>query len=268
MVSLRLAALQVPVGDSPKGSIRALRDLSSQLSRGEVDLLVLPEAWTDRDPLPRLDEMLAYAGVLISELSEIACALSTQLYGGGIYVYRGGPRVGCPVIDHDGKLIGWQYKTHLFRDERRFFVPGEDFRSFTCKTIKVGVLICHDIVYPENARILALRGADLIVSPARIVSEGIKPWHIYLRARCLENRLPILASNVWIEGQAEGRSIVVEPTHQPDDIVDVRESVLDEEGGGLLISSVNIERPNRLRLERLGNRRPELYGDLCRDYQT
>ncbi|HDO20071.1 MAG TPA: hypothetical protein ENG81_00905 [Candidatus Bathyarchaeota archaeon] len=54
-------------------------------------------------------------------------------------------------------------KAHLFYKEKLFFSPGNTgFKVFNLNGVKVGVLICFDLCFPEAARIPALKGADMI----------------------------------------------------------------------------------------------------------
>lgn len=61
--------------------------------------------------------------------------------------------------------IGKQRKLHMSRDESFFYKGGREIRVFDLGKCKVGIVICYDNQFPEVARILALRGADLILMP-------------------------------------------------------------------------------------------------------
>jgi predicted amidohydrolase len=52
------------------------------------------------------------------------------------------------------------------------------------------------MVFPEVANTLVKKGAQMLLSPSRIVRRGIEPWQMYVQVRALENRIPILAANV------------------------------------------------------------------------
>ena len=57
-------------------------------------------------------------------------------------------------------------------------------------------MICYDMVFPKVANTLVKKGAQVLLSPSRIVRRGIEPWQMYVQVRALENRIPILAANV------------------------------------------------------------------------
>jgi predicted amidohydrolase len=84
-------------------------------------------------------------------------------------------------------IIGIYRKVHLFDRENLFFAPGNlGFPVFNLPIGKVGIMICFDWIYPESARSLALKGAQLIAHPANLVLPNC-PYAIV--TRCLENRL-------------------------------------------------------------------------------
>ena len=92
------------------------------------------------------------------------------------------------------------------------YSPGRETQIFKTKC-KFGVVICYDMVFPEVVNSMVKKGAEVIFSPSRIVKRGISPWHLYVQTRALENRIPILASNV--ENQKfGGNSIIVDLTEK------------------------------------------------------
>ena len=70
------------------------------------------------------------------------------------------------IIDRDGKVCGKYRKTHLPLTEAESGVsPGDTFEIFELDFGKIGMLICYDQMFPENARILSLMGAEIIFIP-------------------------------------------------------------------------------------------------------
>jgi predicted amidohydrolase len=68
------------------------------------------------------------------------------------------------LVGPDG-YVGKQRKIHLSRDEVFYYKGGRDISVFDVGPCKVGIVICYDNQFPEIARILALRGADVILMP-------------------------------------------------------------------------------------------------------
>lgn len=93
----------------------------------------------------------------------------------------------------DGKLISNYRKTHLFCNEKSFFTPGDTgFEVFDYRGVKMGVMICFDWLFPESARTLAIKGAQVILHPANLV---LPYCQRAMFARSLENRVFIATAN-------------------------------------------------------------------------
>ena len=110
------------------------------------------------------------------------------------------------VIDADGTLLGIYRKSHIptgeCYEEKFYFAPGDTgFKVYATKYGCLGVAICWDQWFPEVARILALKGAELIVYPTAIGSEPVLPkdskphWQNVMKGHAAANILPVLASN-------------------------------------------------------------------------
>ena len=70
------------------------------------------------------------------------------------------------VVVGPSGFIGCYRKTHLFFEETLFFTPGDTgFQVWDIGLAKIGVMICFDWYYPEAARTLALKGAEIICHP-------------------------------------------------------------------------------------------------------
>jgi 5-aminopentanamidase len=86
-----------------------------------------------------------------------------------------------------GGVLGLYRKVHLFDRENIFFAPGDlGFPVFELPFGKVGIMICFDWMFPESARSLALKGAQLIAHPANLVLPYCPDAMV---TRCLENRV-------------------------------------------------------------------------------
>lgn len=82
------------------------------------------------------------------------------------------------MIDADGSNLGIYRKTHIpddhYYQEKFYFVPGDTgFQVFDTAYGKIGVGICWDQWFPETARAMAVKGAELLFYPTAIGSEPI-----------------------------------------------------------------------------------------------
>lgn len=120
------------------------------------------------------------------------------------------------MIDADGKILGLYRKSHIptgeCYEEKFYFTPGDTgFKVFNTKYGKVGCGICWDQWFPETARSLALKGAELLFFPTAIGSEPILPkdsknhWQNTMCGHAAANIMPVIASN-RIGTETEGDS--------------------------------------------------------------
>ncbi|MDP2690205.1 MAG: nitrilase-related carbon-nitrogen hydrolase [Deltaproteobacteria bacterium] len=100
-------------------------------------------------------------------------------------------------------LVGVYRKAHLFWEEKRLFSPGDTpFRVYDIGQARVGMMICFDWLFPEVARELARKGADIICHPSNLVLPHCPQAMI---TRSLENRVfTITANRVGSEERVEG----------------------------------------------------------------
>jgi omega-amidase len=166
--------------------------------------------------------------------------------------------VSCPIISKKGKVIGRQLKIHPFGIQRKDVKPGIKAEVFNLGKFKLGIVICYDVVFQEVSRVLATKGADVLFFPSKIKTEGVGPWHIYLQARALENRIPVVAPNVCT-GPFGGKSIIVDFSYNKrNDIALPRPRILSE-SPQVLAANIDIAQARNIRRERFKDFRQGLY---------
>lgn len=114
------------------------------------------------------------------------------------------------VFEKDGTIAGKYRKMHIPDDpayyEKFYFTPGDlGFEPISTSVGKLGVLVCWDQWYPEAARLMALRGADLLIYPTAIGWESSDPddektrqreaWITVQRGHAVANGLPVVTVN-------------------------------------------------------------------------
>ena len=98
----------------------------------------------------------------------------------------------CNIDGPDG-FMGVYRKTHLFYEEKLWFTAGDTgFKVWQTLIGNIGVMICFDWFFPESARTLALRGADIIAHPSNLVLPFCPDAMV---TRCLENRVFAVTAN-------------------------------------------------------------------------
>lgn len=162
-----------------------------------ADLLVLPELFNtgylfvDRHELTHFAEPVP-DGYTTQRLIEVARDTQTWIVAG--LAERVEERIyNSAVVVSPSGFIGVYRKTHLFWNEKKLFAPGDTgFLVFDTDTARIGVMICFDWIFPEAARTLALRGADIICHPANLVLPYAP--HAML-TRSIENRVFTITAN-------------------------------------------------------------------------
>ena len=126
------------------------------------------------------------------------------------------------VLDRDGRVAGLYRKMHIPDDpgyhEKFYFAPGDlGFEPVTTSLGKLGVQVCWDQWYPEGARLMALRGAELLLYPTAIgwsdEDDGAEQarqreaWMTIQRAHAIANGVPVLVCNrTGVEPDPSGAS--------------------------------------------------------------
>ena len=102
----------------------------------------------------------------------------------------------------DGGVLE-QRKCHLFPDERPTTTPGDQLAVFETEKVKLSLLTCYDLEFPEAARLVAVQGAELLLSPSATASvHGYWRVRHCAQARCVENQ--IFVAHCSLLGNVDG----------------------------------------------------------------
>jgi len=185
------------------------------------------------------------------------------------------------VIDADGTQLGSYRKSHIpdskGYSEKFYFNPGESaFPVWDTRYGKVAALICWDQWFPEAARILALKGAEVLIYPTAIGSTpthenphstdtiALKPWQNAMRGHAATNIVPVVAANrIGVEAGKTcslrffGSSFIADHTGEL-----IAEA--DEVSETVLVRELDLD---AIRKHRIGwgiyrDRRPDLYREI------
>ena len=188
-----------------KNAIMHLNGLHKEEFTGNT-LIVMPEKWI-KDVI---DMGSADYNDLMSVLGNISKETGCTIVPGSISLRENGKVYNAAPLFYKGQLTGWQRKISLFKNENETYEKGNEIRSFQIGTMKLGIAVCYDIDFPYYAKKLVSEGCDIIVNPSLIHSGFTDMWHLYIRSRSLENRVPIISVNSLSEPFL-GNSIAVEP---------------------------------------------------------
>jgi 5-aminopentanamidase len=219
MTSVRVAALQMnPAIGEVDRNLEAIERAAAEAARGGARLAVAPECAVTGYAFASLAEAQPVArratAVAADRLAAMAEREKLALVVGSLLAE--GDRLSnvALILAPDGRRYQYR-KTHLpFLGVDRFVTPGENPPSVVeLDGVRIGVLVCYDLRFPEAARACALDGADLIVLPTNW-PEGVE-FHpeLFVPARAAENHCYLLAADrVGTEAGVTfiGRSLLVD----------------------------------------------------------
>lgn len=276
MDKLKIAFLQLlpekTVNDNMKKGITACKKAKEM----GADIILFPEMWNCGYNIPEdISELKAMAvsseGEFVRAFKNLAAELETAIAVTYLESSEPIPRNTVSLFDKSGSLVYKYSKVHTcdFGDESRLSA-GDDFYTGTLSTangdVTVGSMICYDREFPESARILMLKGAELILTPNACPMEINRLSQ--LRGRAFENMTAIATCN-YPAGKPDcnGHSTLFDGVAYLPELPSSRDTcVLDAgENEGIYIGELDLDMLRRYReTEVHGNayRRPEKYSLL------
>ena len=225
---VRAAAVQLNATADREANIANADRLVREAAARGARLVVLPEKW----PLLGSGAQLRAGaepidGPAMSWARACARELGLELVAGSFTeLTADGSRQNTSLhIGPDGEIRAIYRKIHMFDvtvegleyRESEHEDPGEEIvLSRTDDGLELGMTICYDLRFPELYRILALRGARVLLVPAAFTLATTRDhWEALLRARAIENQAFVIAANQIGENEpgrfSGGRSMIVDP---------------------------------------------------------
>ena len=180
------------------------RDVSANLDRVQrvvgscegTDLLVFPELFLSGYELTDARAVsIDIDGPEVERLCKAARDSGTAIVVGAAERVADGVANSALCVSREGELKGVYRKTHLFGAEADSYVAGDELVTVELEGRTVGLMICFDVEFPEVARTLALRGADLLISISANPEAFRRDHEVFVPARALENGVPHLYVN-------------------------------------------------------------------------
>ena len=189
--------------------------MMKKASENGADILLLPEAFLTGYELPMSnEEALADQNPYLDKICTAAAALRIGAVITAITKGRKKPQNSAYVVDKSGKVLMKYSKVHTcdFSDEA-CLESGNSFQVCDFCGIRIGIMICYDREYPESARILMLKGAEIILVPNDCCA--MKPRLCALSTRASENMAGVAMANP--NGENAGNSCAFSPICWDDD---------------------------------------------------
>ena len=248
----------IPRIDAKAENFAKLDKYAREAAAAGAKILVTSECYLDGypgniklNPSLTLEQMRTMSEPIDGPYVRRACALAKEL--GVVLVFgfsewrAGNVYNTAAVIAADGRIQGTYSKAHT-RGE--IYAPGSEFPVFDTPHGRVGLLICYDRQVPENSRLLAIRGAEMILIPAHSPSVQLVNEDLMMQVRAYENNAFVVLANPFnaVAADPEGRLVARNA---------------DRDAEGVVYATYD----PRVRGERsrtpMNERRPEIYGDLA-----
>ncbi len=238
----------------------------TEAKKNNADILLLPECFiTGYDLTINNDSAISESDLtaLCDKAKELGIGLvATALTKGNVK-----PQNSAFVIGKHGEILMKYSKVHTcdFADERAL-ESGTEFKVCDFDGVKIGIMICYDREYPESARILMLKGAEIILVPNDCGS--MRPRVRVLSTRAYENMCGVAMANP--NGNNAGNSCAFSPIcwDDNDECVDNTLLLADAETAGLFYAAFDMGAIRQYReREMMGNtfRKVKAYSDLLSD---
>jgi len=261
-MKFNIAIIQMEIwdGDKENNLKNALEILRSLSEKSELPAIVcLPELFTTGYDLRNVEKYAeSFPGDTIQKIVEIS--KNKFIVIGTILEVRDGKYYNTAfILGKNGQLIGKYSKVHLFSPmlEKEFLTPGDEILTFelpSLDNLKIGIAICYDIRFPEQFRLMALKGAQVIFVPSEFPRPKRKVWKTLLRSRAIENQFFVAAVNRVGRGKSDeffGCSLVSNG--------DYTEYLGDNPENGIFTIDLDTLLPIREKIPLLKDRRTDLY---------
>ncbi|MBR6793184.1 MAG: carbon-nitrogen hydrolase family protein [Clostridia bacterium] len=260
---MKIALLQLLPGNPLEKGIDACKKAKEM----GADVALFPEMWSSGyaiDPALALPADGAFVKAFQALAEKLEMAIGVTL----LEQFEPAPRNTMILFDRHGKKILHYAKVHTcdFGDEEAL-TPGEDFYVAELDTaegvVKVGAMICYDREFPESARLLMLKGAEVILVPNACPMEINRLAQ--LRGRAYENMVAIATCNYPApHPDCNGHSSVFDGIVYLPDVEGSRDTKIleSEEEEGIYVAELSLETLRWYRENEVhGNayRRPEKY---------
>ncbi len=225
---IRIAQLQLPVSPSKQKTFEQVKRAACAAAQNQIDLIALPEMFSCPYEVSAFPQYAEEEG---GPSWQLGSALAKEY---GVYVSAGSvPEIDSQghiyntayVFDRTGHCIAKHRKVHLFDidveggqhfRESDILSAGHQVTTFATEFGIFGLCICFDLRFPELCRLMALRGAQVILVPAAFnQTTGPAHWELTFRSQAVFNQLYTVGTAPALDLAASyhswGHSLVVDP---------------------------------------------------------
>ncbi len=276
-MKLSIAFLQLLPDGSLKGNLEKGIKACYQAKEKSADIAIFPEMWSCGYVFPHEEASLRECaipcyGSFVKQFSELSAELDMAIAITLLEQHEPKPRNTVCLFDRHGTMQYRYSKVHICDfgeiDDEGVLDAGDDFFVAELDTkggiINVGSIICYDREFPESARVLMLKGAELLLVPNACPMELNRLAQ--LRGRAYENMLAIATCNYPATHlDCNGHSTLFDGVVYLQGLSGSRDTCVFEadEGEGVYVTELDVDLLRDYRRREIWNRknrRPELYG--------
>lgn len=257
-----IAGVQIAIepNNVKKNIEKVVKWLNKAAEEYNPDLIIFPETittgfatglskeelWDLVDTVPAISEEVSKA----AQKNKVHVVFPTYTRG----EKRGDVYNSSILIGSNGDIIGGYNKTHIYPAEREWALPGETADVYDTPFAKIGMIICYDGDYPELSRILAMKGAEIIVRPSALL-RSFEIWKLTNAARAYDNHVYLAGINATGPDATGtyyfGNSMIVSPIAQQLALATAGETII----------SAKLD-PDPLKYMSYGIRKPMIFNHL------
>lgn len=271
MNKVKIGICQMLVYNDKQKNLKYASDMIIKAVKQGAEIVVLPEMFNcpyDNRFFHKYAESYP-DGETITLLSSLARDNKVYIIGGSIPEKDEDGNVYNTsfIFDNNGLIIGSHRKVHLFDidvvngikfKESDTLKRGNEITVIDTPFCKIGVCICYDIRFPELIRLMALKGAEVVIIPAAFnMTTGPAHWELLFKSRSLDNQTYMIgaapARNLKASYHSYGNSIVTNPWGSVIGRLDEKEGILIKELDLKVIKEI------RNQLPVIKHRRTDLY---------
>ena len=276
---LKLALLQLFAGDSLNEQLEKGKEACRRAKEMGADLALFPEMWSNGYQIPQEAEVLEKQAIsadseFIREFAALSAELEMAIGITFLETHQPKPLNSMILFDRKGKAVLHYSKVHICAfDLEKMLSAGDGFHTAALDiggdVIQVGCMICFDREFPESARILMLKGAEIVLAPNACPMEINRLAQ--LRSRAFENMLAIATCNYPASvPDCNGGSTVFDGMAYLPEVEGSRDTCLLQAGEAeeICLADLDLAKLRRYReTEMMGDayRRPQKYGRLVED---
>ncbi len=217
MSGIKAASIQMDCkSNNIKENLAKAECLLTRAKEQGAGFAVLPELFNVGYKLEEFKELDYDFNGTLNTLKRISKELGIHIIAGVLEKSDGQYYNTAVIFDNSGEMIEKYRKINLFplSNEKEIFVPGNRIKTVNIGGIKLGILICYDIRFPELSRKYFNNGCSAYAVLSAFPFPRLDHWNIIIKARAIENQSYVIASNrVGSDGNMKfvGNSCIIDP---------------------------------------------------------